>query len=190
MIHVTSGLWALLNRIWLWIVLLAKNFQATVWSPYGCVSKATVCVPQKSRTLTLEDRPNICFIKKSCQHLSMAGTFPCEAFCLKPFDLCFSAFQCEFARWYGELWIKHEGFAPMFKPFSLDIFVKADSPTPWKINMEPENTPLGKGKSLFKPSFSGFYVNLRGCRGLYKHFLISINITHSSPLSSGYALRR
>ena len=35
--------------------------------------------------------------------------------------------------------------------------------TPRNINMEPKNTPLGRGKSSFKPSFSGSMLSFRGC---------------------------
>ena len=34
--------------------------------------------------------------------------------------------------------------------------------TPWKINMDPENTPLEKEKTSSKPSFSGSMLILGG----------------------------
>ena len=32
-----------------------------------------------------------------------------------------------------------------------------------KVNMEPENTPLGKGETSSKPPLFGFHVSFRGC---------------------------
>ena len=55
---------------------------------------------------------------------------------------------------------------------------------PRKINMEPENTPLGGGKSSSKPSFSGSMLISAGVNQL--HFTQSTFVVH---LTSAYIWR-
>ena len=52
----------------------------------------------------------------------------------------------------------------MFHLNSQDVFVSIlKTNTPLKINMEPENTPLDKGKTSTNHQCLGFHVSFQGC---------------------------
>ena len=61
---------------------------------------------------------------------------------------------------FGSHGIHHHESPP---PFMLKTF--SNQLTPWKINMESENSPPGKGKNIFQTIyFEVRFVNLRGCK--------------------------
>ena len=72
-------------------------------------------------------------------------------------------------------------------PWTTGLFLH----TPWKISMEPENTPLEKEKHLHITNFAWFHVGFRGIRMLLLHSQNFPNICNDPPeLSSAVQQQR